>query len=266
MDVAIPFAPDLGGAVAKPISIQLYTLRQHTASDMRGVLDRVAKIGYAGVEPAGLGGLTANEFSSLVEDLGMRVSSTHVQGRVDGDDLEAIVDDAASLGAPYVVVPFLPPEKFTEADSARRLAERISRAVPAVESRGLQLAYHNHWFEFVQVDGRSAFDVFVDALDPKVLLEVDIYWAQTGGADPVELVKRLGPRAPLLHVKDGPCTQDDAMLAVGEGKVDVPSVLGANDAVEWHIVELDRYDGDMWDAVERSYTYLTSNGLSAGTK
>jgi sugar phosphate isomerase/epimerase len=252
--------------VAKPISIQLYTLREYTASDMRGVVERVAQIGYAGVEPAGLGDLSPSEFRTLVEGLGMRVSSTHVQGRVDGDDLDRIVDEGAELGSPYVVVPFLPPEKFTEADSVKRLAERISRAVPAVEARGMQLAYHNHWFEFVEVDGRSAFDVFVEALDPKVVLEVDIYWAQTGGADPAELVKRLGPRAPLLHVKDGPCTEDGDMLAVGDGKVDVPGVLAANDAVEWHIVELDRYDGDMWDAVERSYTYLTTNGLSSGTR
>ncbi len=251
--------------MAKPISIQLYTLRDYTAKDMRSVLERVAGIGYAGVEPAGFGDLSAPEFRSVVEGLGMRVSSTHVQGRVDGDDLDRIADEAAAIGAPYMVVPYLPPEKFTDAESVQRLASRVSGAVEAAESRGMKLGYHNHWFEFVRVDGRTAFDVFVEALDPRVVLEVDVYWAQTGGVDPAALVKELGPRAPLLHVKDGPCTNDDAMLAVGDGKVDVPAVLGANDSVEWHIVELDRYDGNMWDAVERSYAYLTSNGLSEGT-
>ena len=249
--------------MAKPISIQLYTLRDHTAKDMRGVLERVAKIGYAGVEPAGLGGLSAQEFRTIVTDLGMRVSSTHTQGRVDGDDLDRIADEAAAIGAPYMVVPYLPPEKFTEAESVQRLAARLSGAVEAAESRGMKLGYHNHWFEFVRIDGRTAFDVFVEALDPRVVLEVDIYWAQTGGVDPAALVKELGPRAPLLHVKDGPCTQDAAMVAVGDGEVDTPGVLGANDA-EWHIVELDRCDTDMWEAVERSYAYLTSSGLSEG--
>ena len=249
-----------------PISIQLYTLREHTATDMRGVLERVAKIGYAGVEPAGFGDLSAKDFASLVSDLGMRVSSSHVQGRIDGDDRDRIVDDAAALGAPYLVVPFLPPEKFTEAESVQRLAARLSGAVDAVEARGMKLGYHNHWFEFVQIDGRSAFDVFVDALDPRVVLEVDIYWAQTGGVEPAGLVKSLGPRVPLLHVKDGPCTEDGDMVAVGDGKVDTPAVLNANDSVEWHIVELDRCATDMWGAVERSYEYLTSNGLSTGTR
>ena len=246
--------------------MQLYTLREQSVSDFRGALERVAQIGYAAVEPAGLYGMTAAEFRSTVADLGMRVSSAHIQGRADGDDLDQVADDAAATGALYMVVPFLPPDKFSDAEAVVRLAERLGRAADAAEARGMKLAYHNHNFEFVDAGGRSGFDVFVDALDPRIVFEVDIYWAQTGGVDPAALVKRLGPRAPLLHVKDGPCTTEDAMLAVGDGKVDIPGVLTANDAVEWHIVELDRYDGDMWDAVERSYTYLTSNGLSEGTK
>ena len=252
--------------MARPISIQLYTLRDQCEKDFRGVIERVADIGYAGVELAGLYGLPAADVRKLVEDNGMRVSSTHVQGRVDGDDIDRIADEAAATGAPYMVVPFLPPDRFKEEDSVRRLAERVGRAVDPAESRGMKLAYHNHNFEFVRVDGRTAYDVFVEALDPRVLLEVDIYWAQTGGADPAALVSGLGSRVPLLHVKDGPCTQEDPMLAVGDGKVDVPAVLAANDAVEWHIVELDSYDGDMWEAVERSYSYLVGNGLSEGTK
>jgi len=252
--------------VAKPISIQLYTLRDECAQDFPGVIKRVADIGYAGVELAGLYGLSAPDAKKLVEDNGMRVSSTHVQGRVDGDDVDRIADEAAATGAPFMVVPFLPPDRFTEADSVRRLAERISRAVAPTEARGMKLAYHNHNFEFVDVGGRTAYDLFVETLDPRIVLEVDVYWAQTGGADPAALVAGLGSRVPLLHVKDGPCTQNDPMVAVGDGKVDVPAVLAANPAVEWHIVELDRFDGDMWDAVERSYAYLVGNGLSSGTK
>jgi sugar phosphate isomerase/epimerase len=252
--------------VAKPISIQLYTLRDECAKDYRAVIERVAGIGYAGVELAGLYGLPPTEARSLVEGLGMRVSGAHVQGRVDGDDLERIADESAATGAPFMVVPMLPADRFTSAESVRKLADRIRPAVDAAESRGMKLAYHNHNFEFVDLDGRWAYDLFVESLHPDIALEVDIYWAQTAGADPAELVKRLGSRVALLHVKDGPCTPTDDMVAVGDGKVDIAAALGANDSVQWHIVELDRFAGDMWDAVERSYTYLVSNGLSIGTK
>jgi len=251
--------------VAKPLSIQLYTLRDACAEDFRGVIERVARIGYAGVELAGLYGLSPAEVRSLVEGGGMRVSGTHVQGRVDGDDLERIADESAALGAPFMVVPMLPPDRFNSADSVRKLAERLGPAADAAEGRGMKLAYHNHNFEFVDLDGRWAYDVFVESLDPRVALEVDIYWAQTGGADPAALLERLGERVGLVHVKDGPCTPSDPMVAVGDGKVDVPAALASTDAA-WHIVELDRFDGDMWEAVERSYDYLVRNGLSTGTK
>jgi sugar phosphate isomerase/epimerase len=248
-----------------PISLQLYTLREQCNDDFRGVVERVASIGYAGVEPAGLYGMQPSEFRSFVEGLGMRVSSTHMQGRVDGDDLERLADEAAESGAPYLVVPMGPADRFGDAEAVKRFAAKINRAVPIANARGLELAYHNHWFEFDDAGGRPGYDVLVESLDPAVMLEVDIYWAKTGGADPAELVARLGPRVPLLHVKDGPCTTPEAdMVAVGDGTVDVPAALKANDAVQWHIVELDRFDGDMWDAVQRSYDYLTSSGLSEG--
>ena len=252
--------------MAKPISLQLYTLREQSAQDFRGVIERVADIGYAGVEPAGLRGMAPDEFRSLVEDLGMRVSSTHIQGRVDGD-LERLADEAAAIGAPYLVVPMGPADRFGDADAVRRFAGRLNDAVPVARDRGMQLAYHNHWFEFDDAGGRPGYNVLLDALDPAVVLEVDIYWTKTGGADPAELIARLGPRAPLLHVKDGPCTTPEAdMVAVGDGSVDVRGALTASDAVEWHIVELDRYDGDMWDAVQRSYIYLVDEGLSEGRR
>lgn len=252
--------------MAVPIALQLYTLRDACAKDFAGVVERVGRIGFAGIELAGLHGLPPPDMRSIVEDNGIRVASTHVQERLDGGDADRIADEAAATGAEFMVVPYLPPDRFTSADSVRRLAERVSVGVEVAESRGMKLAYHNHNFEFVDVDGRPAYELFVETLDPRVVLEVDIYWAQTGGADPASLVRALGPRVRLLHVKDGPCTEADPMVAVGDGSVDVPAALIAAEATEWHIVELDRYAGDMWDAVERSYSYLTGNGLSAGRR
>ena len=59
--------------------------------------------------------------------------------------------------------------------------------------------------------------------------------------------------------------RDDAMLAVGAGGMPIAAVVEAA-AAEWHIVELDRCDADMLQAVQDSYVYLTSNGLARGKK
>ena len=175
--------------MTKPISLQLYTLREQSEQDFRAVVDRVAEIGYAGVEPAGLYGLKPAEFRSIVEDNGMRVSSAHIRDRLDdADTVNRVADEMAEMGAPFMVLPFLPPDKFTSPEGIEKMAGVLNGAVEAAESRGMTLGYHNHYFEFVTVDGKSAFDLFLDALDPRVVLEIDIYWAQTGGSDPAELV------------------------------------------------------------------------------
>jgi sugar phosphate isomerase/epimerase len=94
---------------------------------------------------------------------------------------------------------------------------------------------------------------------------VDIYWAQVGGSDPVQIVAELGSRACLLHVKDGPAdVPKSPMVAVGDGVVDVPGVLAAAPGARWHIVELDRCATDIFEAVERSYDFLVGNGYSRG--
>ena len=114
-------------------------------------------------------------------------------------------------------------------------------------------------------DGRPALLHLFDHLAPGVIAEVDIYWAQVGGADPKDLVTELGARVGLLHVKDGPAdTPKHPMVAVGDGVVDIAGVLAASPTATWHIVELDRCATDMFDAVERSYDYLVGSGLSRG--
>ena len=107
--------------------------------------------------------------------------------------------------------------------------------------------------------------MLLERLSPDVFFEVDTYWAQTGGADPAEVVGRLGSRAPLLHIKDGSCVKGEPHTAVGQGIVDFPAIVAAGgDAVEWMIVEFDDCATDMMEAVEKSQAYLTGKGLARG--
>jgi sugar phosphate isomerase/epimerase len=98
-----------------------------------------------------------------------------------------------------------------------------------------------------------------------VFWELDTYWAHVAEHDPAEVLGKLGPRATLVHVKDGPGNMSDPMTATGEGVMDWPHVLGAAEAnAEWLIVELDRCATDMLKAVEKSYQYLVSKGWGHG--
>jgi sugar phosphate isomerase/epimerase len=96
---------------------------------------------------------------------------------------------------------------------------------------------------------------------------VDTYWVKVAGHDPAAVLRQLGNRAPLLHIKDGPADgTQSAMTAVGAGVLDWQAIIPAGSAAEWLIVELDRCDTDMLQAVADSYTYLTQKGYAHGRK
>jgi sugar phosphate isomerase/epimerase len=248
-----------------PISVQLYTLRKLTASDFPAVLTRLGAKGYVGVELAGFGDLTPEQLRRSLDDAGLAVSSAHV-GFQDASEFGAALDAHREVGCETVVVPMLGPDSFADPDTVRAAADGLNALDAVARERGMTLGYHNHFWELTKMpDGRPALLHLFDHLAPTVFAEVDIYWAQVGGSDPKELVRELGSRVGLLHVKDGPADEPpNPMVAVGDGVVDIPGVLGASPTAQWHIVELDRCATDMFDAVEKSYDYLVGSGLSRG--
>jgi sugar phosphate isomerase/epimerase len=245
---------------AKPAALQLYTVREQLATDRAGVLKRIAGYGYGAVEPFGI----INDPQGLRADLdaaGLSVSSAH--SAPVGEDAQAVIDAARVLGAQTVIVPFLPPPRFADADGVRGVAAELNEAAARLAGEGLRLGYHNHDFELSSlIGGTPALEVLADQLDEAVLLEVDTYWAAVGGQDVVALLGRLGDRVQYLHVKDGPVVnREDFMTAVGSGRMPVAEILAASPST-WHVVELDRCATDMMTAVGDSLAWLTAQGLA----
>jgi sugar phosphate isomerase/epimerase len=248
-----------------PIAAQLYSLREEAAVDFPAVLARLGEIGYVGVEPASLHGLSADRFTQCVADAGMVVSSAH-GGLPKGDNVNQMLDDQQAIGCSDLIVAFLPPDRFLDRASVELAAEDLNAALEHTRPREMKLGYHNHYWEFSnQIDGQSAHALLFELLDPEIFAELDLYWAHVGGANPAQVLTDLGARARFLHVKDGPAdSPKSAMTAVGDGTLDFPPILAAGEAAEWHIVELDRCDTDMFEAIERSYQHLVGTGLSRG--
>lgn len=250
--------------MAKPISLQLYSLRAESSRDFTGVLESVAKIGYRGVEPAGFYDLSVQEFSHIVEDLGMLVSSSHGPWATLANTSE-VIETAGILGLATAGGGFSAAD-FKDLAAIKRTADTVNEMVEILSRAGLTLFLHNHWWEFCEVQGKLAYDHFAE-LCPEVQFEIDTYWAANFGAnDPVEQVAKFRHRTPLLHIKDGPLLQGQAMVAVGQGKMDIPAIIDAADPdfLRWLIVELDACDTDMLTAVSDSYRYLIENGLAEG--
>jgi sugar phosphate isomerase/epimerase len=246
-----------------PIGLQLYTVRDALTKDFDGVIRRLAAMGYAGVEPANFFGKSLQDAVKLFKSLGLAVPAAHIKLPTDSQ----AIDTALTLGCKYIVIPWISPDEFKSVDKIKALCAQLNEASAAAQKNGLKLAYHNHDFEFVPLDGKLPHEIMQENLDPGVGFELDTYWIKTAGQDPAKVTRELGKRAPLLHIKDGPAVKGQPMVAAGEGKIDIPAVVKAGDgSAEWLIVELDECATDMMQAVEKSYQYLVKQGLGRGRK
>ncbi|MFQ6102634.1 MAG: sugar phosphate isomerase/epimerase family protein [Anaerolineae bacterium] len=249
-----------------PIALQLYSVREALAQDFVGVMKKVVGIGYVGVEPIfDLRGTTTTEAARLFKELGLEVPSAHTPLPV-GEDASKVLDFVAELGCQRIVSG-KGPDSFETMDLVKQTCDLFNEAQAVAAQNGLTFGIHNHWWEFLRVEGRYVYQVMLERLDPAIFFEIDTYWVQTAGVDPAEAVKAFGPRAPLLHIKDGPAAKGEPHVAVGDGVLDFPRIVQAGEGtVEWLIVELDHCATDMMEAVERSYQYLVSGGLARGNK
>lgn len=239
-------------------SLQLYTLRDALAADFAGTMDRVAAIGYRQVEPYNFVD-SVDELERALSSTGIVAPSAHV-GLLRIDDQRPVFEAAVRLGISIVIDPHVDRARWTTAHDIAETADQLNRAAQSAAEFGITVGYHNHHFELEnRVDGRPALEVLADALDPTVVLEIDTYWAQAGGVDPVALLQRLGDRVVAIHIKDGDGSLDTKkQVAVGSGALPIGSILAATPATAIGVVELDDFDGDVFDAVTDSYTYLTS--------
>ena len=115
---------------------------------------------------------------------------------------------------------------------------------------------HNHWWEFEALDGERPIRLFHALLHPDIFWQLDIYWAQTAGVAPADVLPELMPRIGSIHWKDGHAVHGEPMTALGRGIVDVPRILRAlTHPVDW-VIELDECATDPLDAAEQSRIYL----------
>lgn len=234
------------------IAYQLYSARVPSAADFGAVLAAVGRLGYDGVEFAGLHGHDAGVVRGWTDAAGLTACAVHTSVAKLEADTQAVVDEAKALGTDRVILAHVPdPTSATEAAAAAAL---ISTLGQGVESTGARFAFHNHASELVSFDGASTLDRLV-AASPSLGLEIDLGWAWIADVDPLELLRSLPGRVPLVHVKDFTEHDSDTCCPIGEGIMDWAGLLPATAATEgldWLVVEQDETAGDELDEAARS--------------
>jgi sugar phosphate isomerase/epimerase len=202
-----------------PVGIQLYAVKEPLQADPAGTLRTIKGIGFSEVETAGFGALSAQQFRRLLDDVGLRCPSAHLQFDISklGESFEqahALDAQFAASGSLRAMVlsaghagiqpPAASPPAGMSLDEAMRTAELANHIGEQARRAGLQYAYHNHDFEFASNDGGAiGYDLLLKQTDPALVkFEIDCGWMVVGGRDPRAYFERYPGRFPMIHVKD----------------------------------------------------------------
>jgi sugar phosphate isomerase/epimerase len=239
------------------VGVQLYTVRTLMEKDVEGTLAGVAAAGYTEVEFAGYFNKTPAEIKAMLDRHGLVAPSVHA-GNIAPEAWAQALDAAHVIGHKYIVVPWIPAEARRTLDDWKRVAADFNRIATAAKAAGIQMAYHNHDFEFPLVEGKVPYDVLLAETDPNLVkLEIDLYWITKGGQDPLAYFARWPGRIPLVHVKDGKGPPDWAMTEVGSGAIDWKRIFGKSGqaGIQHYFVEHDQ-PADPIASITASCAYL----------
>jgi sugar phosphate isomerase/epimerase len=256
----------------KKVGVQLYTVRDLMKNDFEGTIAKVAQIGYKEVEFAGYFGRTADQVKAVLDKTGLKAPSTHVQYDELDDKFPSVIEFSKAIGLEYIICPWIPEDLRKSPDIWKQASEKFNKCGEQSKQAGMQFGYHNHWFEFLPVDGKLPYDELLKLCDPGLVkFEMDLCWITAAGADPLKYFNAYPGRFPLVHVKDlktmpkitsgGAQNYGDTvdLTEVGSGIIDWKRIFAQSDkaGIKHYIVEHDHPKQPL-ESIKKSYEYLST--------
>jgi sugar phosphate isomerase/epimerase len=228
--------------------------------DVEGSLRRVANIGYQTVEGASYGngkyyGMIPSEFKSLLTSVGLKMPSSHIALNFFEKNVEKTIEDAVNVGLEYMIMPYLFEPQRKTLDDYKKVIDILNVANEKAKDSGVTIGYHNHDFEFWELEGQIPMDMLMNELDPAIIMELDLYWISMVELNPVDFFNKYPGRVQLWHVKDMEDSKEKAFAPVGTGTIDFKPVFANSklSGVKYFFVEQDSTKGDPFDAIKTSY-------------
>ena len=251
-------------AKLKNFGIQLWSVRDDLGKDPKGVLKQLASYGYKQIESfeGGKGmfwGMSNTEFKSYMDELGMKIISSHCDIN---KDFEKKAADAAAIGMKYLICPYKGPQK--DIDAFKKFADEFNQKGEICKKNGIRFAYHNHDYSFAVMNGEMGQDIMMKNTDANLVdFEMDMYWVVAAGQDIEAWLKKYPNRFTLCHVKDRSKTpvEDDGKNSVnlGTGGIDFVKILktAKENGMQYYIVEQEAYpSGTPIEAAKADAEYM----------
>lgn len=240
------------------IGVQLYTVRGQMKESVERTLKEVADIGYKEVEFHDYFGRPPRAIRQLLDRNGLKSPAAHVPFTALTDGWHRRLNDSAEIGHKWLLVAYLGEKERNSIDAIKRTAEMFNKAGQDAKNYRMRFAYHNHDFEFKEVEGRRIFDVLLEETDPEYVdFEMDLYWATKGGVSPLDYFAKHPGRFPLVHVKDAGPAPEHKMMEVGKGTIKWAEIFAQEKlaGIKHYFVEHDN-PADPMASIKTSFRYL----------
>jgi len=252
----------------KNIGLQLYSIRDSIRKDVPAAIEKVAKMGYTFVEPAGYAngkfyGMDPVEFKNLLQKNGLYMLSSHTSQNLPSDgNMEKVmawwdqcIDAHVAAGAKYIVQPSMGRDAYQSLEGIKKYCEYFNKVGEKCAAKGIKFGYHNHSGEFTtEFEGEPLYDHMLKNTDPnKVFFQLDLYWCVEGKKNPVDYFKKYPGRFILWHIKD--------KEEIGaSGQMDFASIWAAAkiSGMKYGIVEVERYNFDEFTSCQKSIEFLNN--------
>ncbi|HEY5800913.1 MAG TPA: sugar phosphate isomerase/epimerase [Burkholderiaceae bacterium] len=239
----LPFA---ARAEAPPprIGVQLWSVKDDVKRDFAGTLEKLAKMGFEGVEFAGEFGPYGNDaggLRALLDKLKLQCAGAHV-------DFAALAPGRFAAATAYYrragcskLIIAMDRRAFMP-DGAALVAGELSALSKQLAPLGMQIGYHNHDAEMAGPVGATPWDVIARGTPGP--LQLDIGWAVYAGKDPVALIGRYPGRTRTAHFKAKLAKNTAGTPVIGRDTTDWRAVYRAARDVggaEWIVLEQEDY-------------------------
>lgn len=223
-----------------PIALQLWSVKEEAEQNFFGTLEKVASMGYDGVEFAGYYGKSAQEIKAKLKELGLKIAGSHISMEDILQNTDKVIEFEQELGNKYIVCPWA---NFPTIEEWNDFAEKMQKTGVKIAAAGLSLLYHNHNHEFARNDDEFILDRLFKAVPAGYLnAELDTYWLEYAGINAIDYLDKWKDRTPLIHVKDLDASKRES-TEVGNGSLNIKGIVekAYENGTEWLIVEQEAF-------------------------
>jgi len=238
------------------VGLQLYTVRDEAEKDFLGTLEKVAEMGYKGVEFAGFFNTPARVLKETLERLSLTPIASHTSMELLKEDLNQVIEYNIEIGTQAIICPWA---KIGSREDILEIAELMNAVAPKIKKAGMKVGYHNHSDEFKIFNGEYGLDLLMNLTEKsEVFPEIDVFWVEYAGVDAISYISKYKNRCEIIHLKDMKRRGEIDFAEVGNGILDMKGIIrkGLESGSKYFIVEEDTTDKPSLEAARISIQNL----------